>query len=268
MTRTARALVIAGAAVLAGLPAPALAAPGDDGPRIGYDVSHPQCGERLPARAEVAVVGVNGGIATRANPCLTEQLEWAAEATGSPAVELYVNTANPGELRDSITTWPDAGSTPYGECDGTNSMACSWQYGRLRAVVDVRVFFRAAARDAGVDPDPAAHRWWLDVETMNTWQSGSSGALARNRAALEGMTAYLDEVGAEVGVYSTGRQWARIVGEVPAGSPLDDLDSWLAGADDADDADDACADDPLVPGGRVVLTQFVDDGLDHDVVCD
>ncbi|MGY1770494.1 hypothetical protein [Blastococcus sp. SYSU D00813] len=267
MTLAARALAVAGAAVLLGLPGTAAAAPDDGAPRIGYDVSHPQCGQRLPERADVAVVGVNGGIATRPNPCLPEQLAWAAEATGSPVVELYVNTANPGELRDSITTWPDTGSTPYGECDGSNSAACSWQYGRVRAAADVHVFFLTAAWAAGIDPDPAAHRWWLDVETMNTWQYGSAGALARNRAALEGMTAYLHEVGAEVGVYSTGHQWARIVGEVPTGSPLHDLDSWLAGADDARDAAATCADDPLVPGGRVVLTQYVDDGLDHDVVC-
>ncbi|MGY1739136.1 MULTISPECIES: hypothetical protein [unclassified Blastococcus] len=266
MTLAGRALAALGATVLLALPGTALAAP-DDGPRVGYDVSHPQCGERLPERADFAVVGVNGGTAARANPCLAEQLAWAAEATGSPRGELYVNTANPGELIERLTTWPATGATPYGDCDGGNSAACSWQYGRIRAAADVHVFFLTAAWAAGVDPDPAAHRWWLDVETMNTWQYGSAGAQARNRAALEGMAGYLREVGAEVGLYSTGRQWARIAGRVPAGSPLSGLDSWLAGAESAGEAADLCAEDPLVPGGRVVFTQYVADGLDHDVAC-
>ncbi|WP_409329083.1 hypothetical protein [Trujillonella humicola] len=268
MTVAARALALAGAVAVAllGLPGTAHAAP-EDGTRIGYDVSHPQCGEPLPRRADVAIVGVNGGIATVANPCLAEQLAWAADATGRAAVELYVNTANPGEVIDRVTTWPDTGSTPYGECDGTNSAACSWQYGRIRAAVDVHVFFLTAAWAAGVDPDPAAHRWWLDVETMNTWQYGSPGAQARNRAALEGMATYLREVGAEVGIYSTGRQWAQIAGRVPPATPLHGLDSWLAGARDLDGARATCSGDPLVPGGRVVLAQYVDDDLDHDLVC-
>ena len=277
MTLAARALAVAGAAVLLGVPGTALAASGDDAP-AGYDVSHPQCGERLPQRASFAVVGVNGGIATRANPCLADQLEWATEATGThratgadgatggDAVELYVNTANPGEVIDRITTWPVTGSTPYGTCDGSNSAACSWQYGWTRAAAAVRVF-TSAARDADVDDDPAAYRWWLDVETENTWQAGSPGSRARNRAVLEGMVTQLQDGGAEVGLYSSDRQWAAIAGEVPARSLLHDLDSWLAGADGAHEAAADCAEDPLGPGGRVVLTQYTDDGLGRDVAC-
>ncbi len=273
MTATARALAVAalaGVALVSGPPGTAVASD-DDASRVGYDVSHPQCGESLPEDPAFAVVGVNGGVATRPNPCLADQLAWAAGAAGTgtdqPAVALYVNTANPGELIDRVTTWPDTGSTPYGTCDGSNSLACSWQYGAHRAAVDVHVFFVDGAWAAGLDPDPAAYRWWLDVETMNTWQYGSSEARARNRAALEGMTVYLEGVGAEVGLYSTGSQWDRIVGEVPAGSPLRGLDSWLAGAETADQAEAACALDPLVPGGRVVLTQYVTGGLDHDHAC-
>ncbi|MGY1705528.1 hypothetical protein ACI79C_13240 [Geodermatophilus sp. SYSU D00697] len=272
MPSTLRALagaVLACASLVIGLPS--AAASTDDEAGVGYDVSHPQCGRDLPEEPPFAIVGVNGGVATRPNPCLAEQLEWAATATGEvrgqPAVQLYVNTANPGEVLDQVHTWPFSGHTPYGSCEGDNSRACSWQYGWLRAYVDVEAFFAPAAEEAGIDPHPGAHRWWLDVETMNTWQSGSPEALARNRAALEGMTAYLTGRGAEAGLYSTGRQWGRIAGEVPEDSPLHDLDSWLAGASSREGAQANCRRPPLVEGGEVVLTQYVDSALDHDVAC-
>jgi hypothetical protein len=276
MRRTVRALVVTAVAVAGGvlaLPGTASAEEPDRAsrPAVGYDVSHPQCDADLPDGQGFGIVGVNGGRATRVNPCLVEQLEWAAGSTGGvrgqPELQLYVNTANPGQVRDRVDTWPRATDTPYGTCDGGNTMACSWVYGRIRAQVTVHAFFQPAARAAGVDDDPAAHRWWLDVETMNTWQSGSTAALERNRAALEGMAEYLQDSGAEVGVYSTGQQWRRIVGEIGPGSVLHDLDSWLAGASSREDAVDRCGDSPLTDGGRVALVQYVSDGLDHDVAC-
>ncbi|NEK57703.1 hypothetical protein GCU56_07435 [Geodermatophilus sabuli] len=272
MSSPLRTLVVAAlacAALVLGLPAAAAAE--EDGDGIGYDVSHPQCDTDLPEGHAFGIVGVNGGLATRPNPCLAEQLVWAAGATGAvpgqPRLQLYVNTANPGELIELVRTWPLSGDTPYGACEGDNSLACSWQYGRLRAYVTVEAFFALAAEDADVDPDPAAHVWWLDVETMNTWQTGSDAGRARNRATLEGMADYLTDRGAVVGLYSTGYQWGRIVGDVPAGSPLYDLDSWLAGSLTRSGAEAACDRPPLVEGGEVVLTQYVEDGLDHDHAC-
>jgi hypothetical protein len=70
-----------------------------------------------------------------------------------------------------------------------------------------------------------------------------------------------------VGLYSTGRQWGQIVGEVDGDSVLAELDSWLAGSVTAEQAEDACDDDPLVPGGEVVLTQYVRDDWDRNVSC-
>ncbi|MDK3258829.1 hypothetical protein [Blastococcus capsensis] len=241
------------------------------GTSIGYDVSYPQCGIELPEDRAFAIVGVNGGLSTRANPCLSAQLVWAHDSSGrvddQPAAQLYLNTANPGQVLDLVTTWPSDGDTPYGDCDGGNSPACSWQYGWERAENSAVSFLRPAARSARVDSQPSRYTWWLDVETMNTWQIGSDDARDRNRATLEGMTAYLLSKDAEVGVYSTGYQWGRIVGEVPEDSDLAGLDSWLAGADDLDDARDTCDDGPLVPGGRVTLVQYVEDDLDHNHAC-
>jgi hypothetical protein len=269
MTILARAITVALALVAAVLVAPGTASAAPT--RVGYDVSHPQCGSTLPTARAFAVVGVNGGLSTRANPCLAAQLRWAAGSNGSvptqPKVQLYLNTANPGELRTQVTTWPTAGSTPYGSCAGDNDMACSWQYGYERARNSVVSFFVPAARTAQVDSVVSRYTWWLDVETMNTWQSGSTEALARNRATLEGMTAYLLGEGARVGLYSTSYQWGQIVGTVPSTSNLVKRDSWLAGATTLGQAKENCRRAPLVPGGRVTLTQYVPDSLDRNHSC-
>ena len=265
-----RSVVVAALGVVATLlaaPGTASAAPTEP----GYDVSYPQCGTTLPRDRAFAVIGVNGGLSTRANPCLAAQLTWAWGSSGAvpaqPRAQVYLNTANPGQVRDQVTTWPARGGTPYGVCDGTNSTACSWQYGWERAQNSIVSFFTPAAGEARVDGRPSRYTWWLDVETMNTWQTGAPEALARNRATLEGMTAYLASLGAEVGLYSTDEQWAEIVGSVPTGSPLAGRDSWLAGATSLADAQAACRAPALVPGGRVSLSQYVRDGLDRNQSC-
>ena len=183
-----------------------------------------------------------------------------------PKVQLYLNTANPGQVLDQVTTWPTSGENRYGACDGENTVACSYQYGVERAANSVRGIFAPAARAAGLPTGPAGYTWWLDVETGNTWQTGSTAALARNRATLEGMTDHLTSLGARVGVYSTGRQWRQIVGTVPPSSSLTPLRSWLAGATTLDGAIDNC-DDPPLTRGPVVHSQYVSDGLDHNRSC-
>ena len=166
-----------------------------------------------------------------------------------------------------MTTWPTTGGTPYGECDGTNTAACSWQYGWNRAYDDVNEHFKPAAQAAGVNADPASYLWWLDVETTNTWQSGSAEALQRNAATLEGMVAYFSSVGATTGLYSTNYQWDTIAGTVDTKSSLYSLNSWMAGARTLSGAQSNCKNLPLVAGGAVVLSQYVSRGLDYDISC-
>jgi hypothetical protein len=269
MTHVLRSVAVALLAAVSLLAAPGVASAAPTA--VGYDVSYPQCDSVLPASRAFVVIGVNGGLSTRTNPCLTEQLEWAWGSAGAvgaqPKVQLYLNSANPGQVPEQVSTWPIQGATPYGTCDGSNSMACSWQYGKERALNSFVSFFTPAARAARIDSQPARYTWWLDVETMNTWQAGSPQALARNRASLEGMTAYLLSRGARVGLYSTRQQWTEIVGTVPSGSNLTGLDSWLAGATTSTGAKAACSSTPLVAGGRVILGQYVDAELDRDYSC-
>jgi hypothetical protein len=248
--------------------------------KLGNDISWPQCGRSLPGDFAFGIVGVTGGTAATTNPCLAEQLTWAKAANGSTTqakTQLYVNTANPGEVIDQITTWPTSGtdrngvtpSNPYGtNCSGANDLACSWMYGWNRALEAHLDRFVPAANAASVSSNPADYPWWLDVETQNTWQSGSSQALARNTASLEGMAAYFQQKGATVGLYSTSYQWNQVVGStVSSTSNLNGLVSWLAGGRSEKNAKSLCDGPALTAGGTVSLTQYIAHNLDYDYSC-
>jgi len=233
----------------------------------GADVSHPQCGTALPTGRAFGIVGVNAGKPTTTNPCLAQQLAWAAGSAGGTSQarsQVYVNTANPGGL--NTPSWPASGDTPYGECAGTNTPACAYLYGWQRAAEDVAMVRRAAA-------SPTRLVWWLDAEidesgrTGNTWDRTAGGTI-RNTAVLEGMTDHLLSVGVpRVGIYSTPRQWKVITGTaVSSGSPLTGLPNWLAGPSTVAQAQQLCSSAPLTPGGRVVLTQWTD-GFDWNHAC-
>lgn len=246
---------------------------------VGYDVSYPQCGKRLPTDYYFAIVGVNGGNAATTNSCLSGQLVWANQAkTGSnqPRVQLYVNTANPGEVIDQITTWPSSNTdktgfttnNPYGTCTGSNDDACSWQYGWNRSVEAYLDRFVPAAKTAGIDQAISAYTWWLDVETMNTWQAGSTEALARNTAAIEGFASYYQTHGAKVGLYSTAFQWSEITGNtVSSSSNLNGLPNWRPSGASLSNAKANCSVAPLTTGGFISLTQYVVKNLDHNHSC-
>lgn len=234
----------------------------------GIDVSWPQCGKALPSDKAFAIVGVNGGLANNSNSCFLDQLAWAQKSLGGtnqPLVSLYVNTTNPGLLSAS---WPTSNQykgvdtaavitvdNPYGTCAGAEDAACAYVYGWSRAYDD--------ANHRSV-PNPASFKWWLDVETGNSW---STTDLAANAASLEGMTAYFQSIGSIVGVYSTNSQWQTIVGTVNQTSNLNGLDSWLAGARTLRGAQQNCTNPPLTPTSKVVLTQYVSNNLDYNYSC-
>lgn len=229
----------------------------------GHDVSYPQCGEALPTRSDIAVVGVNAGTGTTTNPCLADQLAWgdapAADGTERLA-DVYVNTANPGHLggwwpRSDLTRTGLPVTNPEGACIGAEDAACAYVYGWSIAADDA--LRRGVTR-------PGERTWWLDVETMNTW----SWNRAANLAVLEGMADAFRQVGGRVGVYSTGRQWGLIVGSAAPSSGLAGAPSWIAGAITRGGAEENCAAArSFTPGGRVVMAQWVQGDQDHDVSC-
>jgi hypothetical protein len=252
----------------------------------GNDVSWPQCGKPLPTGQAFGIVGVNNGLANNTNPCLASQLGWAAKSTGAtaqPKSAVYVNTGNPSGVA-GIAWWPtsntfahnatdhtdtndttgavtDVVTVPvpaaYGACstDAAADAACSYVYGYAKAYDDVHY--------RGV-PSPSAFRWWLDVETTNSWETTTRP----NVADLEGVVDAFTSQGVTVGIYSTPYQWGVITGtNVTSTSPLAGLPNWTAGAASLKDAPNHCATGAFTPNSTVSIVQYVSKNLDYDYSC-
>jgi hypothetical protein len=258
---------------------------------VGSDISWPQCAGAYPAGQAFGIVGVNGGLPDDANNCFSSELRWAltsSGATSQPKASIYVNTADPGDVyhRQPIADWPASGSTPYGACAltpkplrgkkiGQNSPACAYEYGYQRGTYDKGLLANASAtistRTVG------GYHWWLDVETGNTWQTGTSG-IKMNVADLQGLVAALKANGApSVGVYSTPSQWHKIVGSTPGtwhtpktpsgAGTLDTLPVWVPGASNETQAQAKCSSSATrFTGGAVQLTQWTAT-YDEDRAC-
>jgi hypothetical protein len=231
--------------------------------RIGFDISYPQCGGPFPKDAAFRIAGVNRGIAFRANPCLgtgdgPSELRWAGMRA-----ELYANTGNPGPRLS--TRWPIGQASPR-RCtaERPNSAACAFDYGwnaaRDSYATAVRAYISLGWAPEGATRTPVANRWWLDVETANSWRVNTG----LNVAALKGAVRYLESVGAaSVGFYSAPHMWNEITGGTAA---FADYPSWVAGATTRAGARRRCAGDGFT-GGGVVLAQFFKDGFDADYRC-
>jgi hypothetical protein len=266
----------------------------------GSDISYPQCSVTPPANQLFGVIGVNGGTAKDFNPCLGTQFDWAAKTTGTVpqgTASLYVNTANPGSrsswwpksdmdrptvdaavagprnpLPDTPITYPGGGTPGCSSEVDPFGPACSYVYGYVRAEQAV-----AYAQEQLGEAYSAKVRWWLDVETTNTW----AGPTTSNAASLAGAATSLLRVGqaadgvGRVGVYSSTAQYSAITGgtgsavpNLPDGgrSPLIGLPEWGAGASDLEGAKSNCGVTAFT-GGAITLTQFVSGTLDYDVSC-
>ena len=118
------------------------------------------------------------------------------------------------------------------------------------------------ARTRGV-PAPGHYRWWLDVETVNSWTLSAQD----NRADLEGMATYFRSIGGAVGIYSTMKQWGPLTGTIGPASPLYRLPDWLAGAKTLAQAEKNCRLVPLTGGGTVAVTQWAAFPANRDFAC-
>jgi hypothetical protein len=244
---------------------------------VARDVSFPQCGIRMPSErsAVFGILGTNNGTSFSRNPCLVGELKWAKRLAGPP--EFYANTGNPGPLR--AKRWP-LGQTSPKVCAASdpNSLGCSYDYGWNSAWASYTVATDAAQRLHRVSRVNARHRaanvnWWLDVETMNSWQSvdGPSTLVAQRRdvETLAGEVDALRMVGVQqVGIYSTSFQWGLITGgsKVTRGR-FAGVPQWLAGYGSYNSALAGCAHRGFT-GGLVRMTQYLGgDGFDSNVVC-
>ena len=302
MTRSPRSLVVsvlAAVVVLAAAAVPALAR--SRSTTTGNDISWPQCGGSYPAGQAFGIVGVNHGLANNLNWCLASELAWAVKSTGNalptgfPQAALYVNTADPGSVLPVVADWPTSnvdpngvsestGSTnpdPYGSCTetgtGSNTPACAWQYGWNRAIQDM-LWLVATPTPGAVSNLPSKYWWWLDVETGNTWESGTSG-LANNVADLRGMVAALKNTAetvsgvqlggvTTVGIYSTSYQWGQITDTSALGySDLVGLPDWIPGARTLSGAQANCSLSGFTTTAKPTITQWFGKPYDGDVAC-
>jgi hypothetical protein len=235
-------------------------------PTTGYDASYPQCSGSYPSNPLFGIVGVNGGLANTANPCLGGELRWARNAPGQkqpqqPPVSLYIDTANPGGHH--VADWPSGGTTPtYGACNGELTNACSYLYGEQRAAHSYRLV--TALDPAAAETAP----WWLDVELQATW----AGTYELNIAALQGFVAGLRNAGAtgSIGIYSTGSQWHDITGltaQTTATAFNGRLPDWIAGTRTTlAQARQNCTNGGFT-GVAPTLAQYRIDQLDADLRC-
>lgn len=267
----------------------------------GIDVSYPQCGDSLPAGEAFAIVGLNGGLANDYNACLASEFTYAQGSTGltkQAKAQLYLNTADPG---NGVADWPSpaqlgaygSATTPSdGTCSyasgtsgpGANSNACAYIYGydMVRGITytasngssqsiagDAPTFATATGQQLYGFPT------WLDVETANSWQSGSAG-LAMNIADLQGMVDAVraaatsgGAIAAQLGIYSTSSQWGQITGpptNSTAGGNLWGLPDWIPGARGESGAVSNCSLASFTDGS-VPITQWFGHPYDGDYSC-
>lgn len=245
---------------------------------IGHDISHPQCtaGTAPPTGGAFGIVGVTGGRAFTANPCLAEHYKWADDLAHTAGV--YLNTGNPGHT--STYYWTKSGKKDPALCvdaTSTSDPGCAYNYGWHAAEAATKVALAARVSKN--------RTWWLDVETENSWV----GTAKANAADVQGAYDYLRYAAkvTEVGIYSTVHQWGEITGGyhrstaasyekawAKAFKPRYDMWSaplWQAGVvkdgekTGLEVARERCG--VSFTGAPVRLAQFVVDGLDHNLVC-
>ena len=266
LTKSSFVVVVAAVVLVAtaGVAYPATSIPPTS---IGYDISFPQCSEAKPPSPGFGIVGVNGGHAFSANPCLARELAWAQGAV-NPNPAFYANADNPGPAFTS--NWPINQQTPK-VCSGADSVACSYDYGWNAARLAFANAVNAEKSNGSSSPAGAAVAapWWLDVETGNKWQSielgRSSATGAYDEAAIEGMIASFTNIGvAKLGIYSTSQQWNVITVSTPPSLPQ--VPVWIPGFGSVPAAQVGCSSASFT-GGRVALIQFGLNGYDGDYVC-
>ena len=261
----AKRAVIAAVAVatLMAVPSPAMAASANKrggGSTTGNDISYPQCGGAYPSGQAFGIVGLNDGLANNWNPCFSSELQWALGSSGKTSqakASVYVNTADPGNSYNGqpIKDWPGSSipSDPYGPCDGSNTTACAWEYGYERAQADINA---VAA--------PGTYPWWLDVETGNSWLSGSYG-LQMNVADLQGMEYAFSTIAVTAGIYTTSYQWGVITGGDT--SDFNGVPDWVPGARTQKGAQSNCSLTPFSgPASKITVTQWTG-SYDYDLAC-
>ena len=184
-------------------------------------------------------MGVTNGLAYGHNSCL------AAEASHFTDLSLYVNTGLNASSASSYYTQAQVG------CNG-DVYCAAYNYG-YNAARDALSYASAQGLTSS--------KWWLDVETTNTWNQDS----LQNQKSLQGEFDAISASGATtVGVYSTTAQWQNITGSWQNNWPSWGATTWTS----AKQAQTYCTGHQFT-GGPSLLMQYKSrqSKLDQDVAC-
>lgn len=205
---------------------------------VGGDIGYPNCATKVPS-VDFGVVGVTGGLVYSHNNCLLSESKKFGD------LSFYVNTGLNTSSSSTYYTQAQAG------CNGDLNCA-AYNYGYNAALDAVNY-----AKSLGLSGD----RWWLDVETSNTW----SASAVQNQKSLQGeYDALLASGTAMVGVYSTTAQWQAISGGWQNGWANWGATTWTT----AKQAQTYCTGHQFT-GGPSLLMQFKSkqSKIDQDVAC-
>jgi hypothetical protein len=197
--------------------------------------------------AEFVILGLTNGPGFVANPCIADQVAWAKQ-------------------RHLLVSAYSVISAPYGDVlaryGGTGPYDASTVSGRLANVGYQEALFNVSTmRTAGLETPFV----WLDVEPIGgfDWPTGKPGDTEANAAVVKGAALGYADQGYDVGVYSIGSLWKRVVGDLRL-----DLPEWRpAGGSGRAEALRRCQSDWMFQGGSAVLAQWVERGRDRDITC-
>ena len=204
----------------------------------GVDISYPNCTAKI-SPVNFGLVGVTNGLVYGHNNCL------ASEAKNFADLSLYVNTGLNASSSSSYYVQAQAG------CNGDVNCA-AYNYG-VNAAKDALAYAQAQ----GV----SSAKWWLDVETSNTWNKDT----VQNQKSLQGELDTLTANGAAVGgVYSTTAQWNSITGSWQNNWPSWGATTWTTAAQ----AQTYCTGHQFT-GGPSLLMQYKSkqSKVDQDLAC-
>lgn len=216
----------------------------------GYDVSGYQCGQLPPSPHQVGVVEVAGWSYGSVNPCLQQEVTWAAGG-----LNLYTFLS----YGKSTTPEPGCAANPT----APTPTACNYGYGAaLQAYQQAQA---AVATRANVP-------WWLDVESGGNW---SPTNVTTNRSVAVGAfdalhyTANINTVG----FYFSLSRWNDLVGRYNPPGPL--FPAWWTGPTPAykcaNARTTAASLGDILPTGPIQLIQYTDSvknmPFDGDYAC-
>lgn len=205
---------------------------------LGVDIGYPNCSAKISSVA-FGIVGVNNGLVYGHNSCA------ATEGRHFSDLSLYANTGLNASSSSQYYVQAQVG------CNGdVNCAAYNYGYNAGKDAVGY-------AASQGL----TSSKWWLDVETMNTWNQD----VVQNQQSLQGeYQALLDSGATTVGVYSTTAQWQSLTGGWQNNWPSWGATTWTT----AKQAQSYCTGHQFT-GGPSLLMQYrsKQSKVDQDVAC-